>query len=442
VPRTHAPSIIEMANVGRCTCEDLPTTSASSQIPGAAAARARRDAAAVRRVGTALMARQGEIGRAITARIVDELPQYREASEQLQEDLLAGATEVAGLLAGSLAGGRALQREDVVGVRELAARRVHQGVDLDVFLHAYRVALFAFWDACAQEAERLRLPRSAGYALARTVIEAIDVVTTQAAEGFLREDARVRTRCGREARDLVERLVGGRPPDPRRRHPAAPRLDPAVTLFTVVGRVEAAEQLPGDALLSAREVLADRLSPPLIALRHGEVVAITRTVRVADLLAVRADALARGIDVRFGLGLPAAGFAGVERAYREAVLCLACATPARPVVVLRDLPALETALAGADATARAVIAAKGTQLRVLDPAERTTAIDTVRAFAAADLNVARAATALHVHQNTVRHRLDRISATTGHDPRTFRGLVDLLCAMETLNDSSWSTDAG
>ena len=352
----------------------------------------------------------------------------------MQADLELGATEVAGLLAGSFAGGRALRREDVAGVRELAARRVHQGVDLDVFLHAYRVALFAFWDACAQEAERLRLPRSAGYALARTAIEAIDIVTTQAAEGFLREETRVRTHSGREARDLVERLIAGRPPDLRRRHPAAPSLDPAATLMILVGRVEAAEQSPGDALPLARDVLAERLRPALIALRHDELVAITGAVRVADLVAVRAVALERGIDVRFGLGLPSAGFAGVERAYREAVLCLAWATPTRSVVLLDDLPALETAMAGTDTTARAVIAAKGTGLRVLDPTDRAMAIDTIRAFAAADLNVARAATALHVHQNTVRHRLDRISATTGHDPRTFRGLVDLLCAVETLGD--------
>ena len=415
-------------------CEDLPITPASSDSRGAAAARARREADAIRRIGTALLARQREIGRAITARILDDLPEYRGASEQVQADLLVGAIEVAGLLAGSFAGGRALRREDAAGVRELAARRVHQGVEFDVFLHAYRVALVAFWDACAEEAERLRLPRSAGYALARAAIEAIDLVTTQAAEGYLREETRVRTRSGREARDLVERLLAGRPPDPRHRQPAAPGLDPTATLSVLVGRVEAADQLPGDALLVARDVLAERLGPPLVTLRHGELVAITRAVRDADLLAVRAVAFAQGIDVRFGLGLPSAGFAGVERAYREAVLCLARATPTRPVVLLRDLPALETAMAGTDATARAVIVAKGTGLRTLDPTDRTMAIDTVRAFAAADLNVARAATALHVHQNTVRHRLDRIHASTGHDPRTFRGLADLLCAVETLHD--------
>jgi sugar diacid utilization regulator len=41
-----------------------------------------------------------------------------------------------------------------------------------------------------------------------------------------------------------------------------------------------------------------------------------------------------------------------------------------------------------------------------------------------------------LHQNTVRHRLDRIHASTGRDPRTFRGLADLLCAVETLHDDA------
>src|SRR5689334_19334038 len=111
--------------------------SASSESRGSAVARARRDAHALRRIGTALLARQREIGRAITARVIDELPEYRTASEQVRADLLAGATDVAGMLAGSLAGGRTLGRQDAAGVRELAARRVHQGVELEVFLHAY-----------------------------------------------------------------------------------------------------------------------------------------------------------------------------------------------------------------------------------------------------------------------------------------------------------------
>ena len=58
---------------------------------------------------------------------------------------------------------------------------MHQGVSLEAFLHAYRAALFGYWDACAEEASRLDISRAAGLALARFALDAIDTVTTHAA---------------------------------------------------------------------------------------------------------------------------------------------------------------------------------------------------------------------------------------------------------------------
>ena len=58
----------------------------------------------------------------------------------------------------------------------------------------------------------------------------------------------------------------------------------------------------------------------------------------------------------------------------------------------------------------------------------------IRAFSAADLNVAKAAEQLHVHPNTVRYRLQQIATKTGYDPRTFAGLVDLICILEMTDD--------
>ena len=77
-------------------------------------------------------------------------------------------------------------------MRELATRRVHQGISLEAFIHAYRVALLAIWDACTDEAARLGISRGAGYTLARSAIDAIDTITTQAAEAYLREETRVK----------------------------------------------------------------------------------------------------------------------------------------------------------------------------------------------------------------------------------------------------------
>ena len=151
----------------------------------------------MRRVGAELAGRYTELGQAVAARIIDEIPGYGSVQPEVIADLRAGATATVELLARTFADGSSIRREDLGFVRGLAARRVHQGVSLDDFIHAYRIALLAYWGACAEEASRLKLSRQAGFALASSAIEAIDIITTQAAEAYLREDVpRRRRRTG------------------------------------------------------------------------------------------------------------------------------------------------------------------------------------------------------------------------------------------------------
>jgi sugar diacid utilization regulator len=58
---------------------------------------------------------------------------------------------------------------------------------------------------------------------------------------------------------------------------------------------------------------------------------------------------------------------------------------------------------------------------------------TLAGFAAADMSVTRGAAALHVHENTLRYRLRSIHQRTGYDPRSFEGLLELLCLMDVLD---------
>src|SRR5216684_691712 len=364
----------------------------------------------MRRVGEALADRYPEIGQAMAARILQEIPEYGNAAPELINDLRAGATATAEVLARTSAEGSRIRHEDLAFLRALAARRVHQGVSLEVFIHAYRVALRAYWDACAEEATRLGIPRAAGFALAGATIEAVDSITTQAAEAYLREENRLRTQTGRAARDLVERLIDGQPIDPARRHPAAPGLDPTGQLLTVVGRIEQTTLAVGDALQLVRDTLEESMSlgtkRPLVTIRHGELVLITAGssphAKIASLRGARQRTSdEHNIDVRYGVSVPSQGFANVQQAYREATLSLSYTSPSRPVVSLDDL---------------------------------TAAVETVRAFSDADLNIARAAKEMHVHPNTVRYRLQQIATKTGHDPRTFTGLADLICILELGED--------
>jgi PucR-like helix-turn-helix protein/diguanylate cyclase with GGDEF domain len=397
---------------------------------------------AIRRVGEALVARNDAIARGMVGRIVEEVPFYRRAPRGVIDDVLVLSTATAGILGQALAAGAPVRREDAPIVREHAALRLHQGVSLDAFLHAYRAALFGYWDECARAAAELGATRDESLALARFVLDAIDTITTHAAEAYLREETRVRMQSGREARDLVERLIRGQPVGDRR-PPAAPGLDPTGRLVTIVGRVEQAEGAVGDALQATRDALEDSLAlgtaRPLVAIRHGEVILIAGGASAAHAaarlrMAHRRVLEEQAADVRFGVSVPTAGFAGVPRAYLEATLSLSYSTPARPIVSLADLSAFECALLGADASTRDVMASKGSALRALPDADRAAAIELVRAFSNADLNVSRAAHALGVHPNTVRYRLERVAATTGHDPRTFGGLVELLCVAEVVED--------
>jgi hypothetical protein len=403
----------------------------------------RDDERALRRVGDALAGRYTEIGQAIAARALEEIPGYTDAAPELINDLRDGATATIELLARTFANGTSVRREDLGFLRQLAARRVHQGITLEAFIRAYRVALLAIWDACAEEAARLRLSRAAGYALAGSAIDAIDTITTQAAEAYLREETRVRTQSGRAARDLLERLIAGQPVDPRRRHAAAPGLDPSGQLLTIVGSIEQTTLAVGDALQLARDMLEESMSRgaarPVAAIRHGELVVITpgtspRT-KIATLRGARQRFIEEhNVDVHYGLSVPSQGFASVQQAYREAALSLSYTSPGRPIVSLDDLSSLECALIGATATTKAIITSKSSPLRALPQADLAVAVKTIRTFAAADLNVADAASRMHVHPNTVRYRLQQIATKTGYDPRTFAGLVDLICMLEITDD--------
>jgi hypothetical protein len=405
---------------------------------------------AMRRVGQALAGRYTEIGRAITARILDEIPDYGDAAPDLINDLRAGATATAEVLARKLAEGSTVRREDLGFLRELASRRVHQGVSLEVFIHAYRVALLAYWEACADEATRLRISRAAGFALASSAIEAIDIIATQAAEAYLREEARILTQSGRAARDLVERLINGQPIDHGRRHPAAPGLDPTGALLTVIGRIEQTALEIGDALQLARDTLEESISlgtiRPLTTIRHGELVVISPgtspSAKIASLRVARQRTVEEhGIDVRYGISVPSQGFGSVQQAYTEATLSLSYTSAHRPIVSLHELSSLECAAIGATATTKAVIASKGNRLQALSHDDLAAAVETIRAFSNANLNVAKAAEQMHVHPNTVRYRLQHIATKTGHDPRTFTGLVDLICILE-MTDNEHQPEVG
>jgi sugar diacid utilization regulator len=158
------------------------------------------------------------------------------------------------------------------------------------------------------------------------------------------------------------------------------------------------------------------------------------------LSAVRATLAEDGIDLYCGVSSPCGGFAGVAAAYEQASLAVSRASAERPVVSLAVLPAIQHLLTGATLTTRLHLLEKAHALTTLRPEALLTVRETLFGFAGADMNVTRAAAALHIHENTLRYRLRRIRDRSGHDPQTFDGLLELLCLIEIVEGEELPRD--
>jgi sugar diacid utilization regulator len=175
----------------------------------------------------------------------------------------------------------------------------------------------------------------------------------------------------------------------------------------------------------ARAVLGDTRT--LVVVRQGEIVAVPALgpgcdpERVCERVdAVHARLREEGLPLAIGISTAAEGVRELPRAYAEAHAAVGWSTGG--VAALPRLSPFHYLTQSAPATAR----------RLVDPALReldVTARETVRALAAADLQIAGAARLLQVHPNTAQYRLRRIEERTGRNPRRISDLIELLVAM-------------
>jgi hypothetical protein len=386
------------------------------------------------RVGRALVARNEEIARQMVERIRDQVPAYATVNPTVFDRVTQLSTATALTISHALISHTPVRRGDIPIIREQAADRLRSGIDLESFLHAYRVALFFYWDSAMDEVARLRLTRAEGRSVGRFVLDSVDTITTHAAEAFLREDSRIRAAAGRAVFDLVDSLIDGRPISKDIRS-VAPGLNPSRPAQVIVARITEASPDLGAALNTGLEVLEQSLAlgtaRPLGTVRHQEVVVIAPGSPPLSRLhsAVRA-AGERDVQLSIGTSDSPAGFPGIPDAYSAAALTLSYASPDRPVVTLAELRTLQLLLLSSGSVARQLIREKAAPLLALTERDREIAIETVTAFTTADMNVTSAAAALDVHPNTLRYRLTRIAKSTGLDPRSFSGLADLHCIIE------------
>jgi sugar diacid utilization regulator len=351
-----------------------------------------------------------------------------------------------------------LQRGTVPGPDEFqhsataAARRVHQGIPLDAFLHAFRLWTQILWQQVLEEARTDRPgEREAALQIAGQLMTHVDRVSSAGALAYLEEVQGIWSDREVLRRDLLELLLAGGDPEAARRHAASLAIRLADDYAVVVVR---ARERPADDLMpatlhartvlrgvvdAARNALARAGAPALVGVRHGEVVALSPAADRDEHAQVRqgCEALARSVardGFAVGLGGWHPGLAHVAQSFsesREAALASARAAPGTAIafddIVISHL--LRTS-ADADRVLGEVLA----PVAAYDADREAGLLATLRTYISSGFSPTRSAQELMVHPNTVLYRLKRIRELTGRDPHEPDDLVLLALALKHLDE--------
>jgi sugar diacid utilization regulator len=288
---------------------------------------------------------------------------------------------------------------------------------LDALQESYLIGQRITWEAIVAAAgdtpEGLRIAQE----LTAWTFRYTHVINVAVAEGFLTESHALASEVERGRRDLLDRLLSGQPPGPdEERRAEGLGLRPGAAYAVVVGTHDGTDS----ERLAMRAIAA---KDPFVVARGDEIVAIVSgrspsEVRSAIALAADEQDRIHGVRIRAGVSTLCQGLAELGRGYAEARRALRHADPA---AALEEISLFDYLAESADETAQRLAPPGLDQLASL--------AETLEAYAACDLNVARSAEYLDVHPNTVHYRLRRVQELTGRDPRKFADLVELTTAL-------------
>jgi sugar diacid utilization regulator len=363
----------------------------------------------------------------------------------LQEQFSATLEHVDALVA-SLRNGEPVSDAYLERAREIAARRVHQGVPLESFLHAVRLWATVCWDTVLGVA-RTDSPneREAALEIAGVVGDLADRISTAATHAYLDE---ISDR-GLLRRDLLDALLTAKGTGnhvlrlARRLH-----LHLEANYIVVVVRGEGVEleeareqpQASRSRLDHIVEETRRKMRPSdgslLTGMRNGDLVVLYPASTPTDLDAVRGHcqelAAALGTDVSIGMSGWHEGRASVGIAYAEAkdAVSIAARMGVQGRAVSLD-DVLVDYMLDASVPAQRVLADVLRPLVAYDASRQAALVSTLRAYLHARYNIPKAAAILFVNPNTVVYRLRRIRELSGRDPHNVDDLLVLSLALRS-----------
>jgi sugar diacid utilization regulator len=400
---------------------------------------------AVRAIAERLAGHKEELARRVVEYSVREIVDYGTPDDRdlLDEEYSAALQHVEALVA-TLASGEPVSDEYLERLRQLAARRLHQGVPLEAFLHANRLWETVCWDAVLSVAH-IDVPeeREAAIEIGRHVLRLADRISTAVTFGYLDEI----TDRGLLRRDLLDALLTAKGAgNGTLRLARMLHLQLAHNYVVVVLRGEGVEVGEVRAQPPAARSTLDRIVEEtrrnvrpsggslLTGMRNGDLVVLYPASVPADLAAVRQDcealAAVLGADVHIGISGWHEGIKAVGIAYAEAKDAVEIAARRRingRAVGLEDV--LVDSLLHSSGPARRILEDTLRPLVNYDAARRAALVPTLRAYLETRLNVTKSAETLFVNPNTVVYRLRRIKELSGRDPHDPDDLLVLSLAM-------------
>jgi PucR C-terminal helix-turn-helix domain/GGDEF-like domain len=374
-----------------------------------------------------------EIGRRMALAVRDEIAEYAAVRDPaFASEVLSHSVEHVHAFVRSAREGRPPEGEELEFVRARGAERARELLPLDALLEAYLIGQRTVWEAVVVAAGPSREGMRVAQELTAATFAYTHAINVAIAAAYMQESQALASEAERARRDLLDVLLSGREPGPEQERRAETLgLRPRGDHVVVVAPAE-----PAGSRLIAQALARHDPDSPFVVARHDELVAIVRVYVRRGPLEIRgaldraAEWLRRahGLELRAGVSAVCAGLAELARGYAEAASALRQAGPERPAVALEDVGLLEHLTAGADAAAARLVSGGARRLATADGELAAT----LRAYADCDLNVARTAQRLTVHPNTVHYRLRRIQEITGHDPRRFAALAELLTALDLL----------
>jgi len=395
--------------------------------------------AAIRAIVHRLTGREDELVRHITARYREEIVDYRVADEAVSTDAGGVARDNLDALLFNLGRDGAKAQQHFEKTRAAAARRVHQGVSLESFLHAIRLWGQCAWDALRSAAGDSPLEREAAVEIAGEVMRHVDLVSTIGAHAYLLEAQGLSHNGKVLPRDLLEALLGARHDADwavRRARSFGVRLAENYVALSMRPQEVPVGKTDATAIITmAHSCLQPAGGGLLVGVRYADVVALYPLPDPAQLQMARKDAAAlaaavagRGVVVGMSGWQP--GLAGIALAYAEAKEAGQIAAVGG---IIGRAVSLDEVLI--DHIARFTPHVSRILDETLHPLvdydieHQTSLIPTVRAYVDAGFNLTKSAEILHVHPNTVMYRLRRVKELCGRDPHDPDDLLILFLAM-------------